>query len=79
LLLIYINIGALAYSRSIQWAMAGTAILTTLIANESTLTLLMGETWTKAILLVSTMVNGIIVALFRAVTTESLPERRKNV
>ena len=61
-------------SKSIQWALVGTTILTILIANEATLTLLFGELVSKGILLSAAIMNGVIVALMRSVTTKPLEE-----
>ena len=61
-------------SRSVQWALVGTSILTILIANEATLTLLCGEPVSKGILLSAAIMNGVIVALMRSVTTKPLEE-----
>jgi len=61
-------------SRSIQWAVVGTTVLTTLIASEDTLTLIMGEAWAKSIILGVSIINGVIVVLMRGATTKSLEE-----
>jgi len=61
-------------SGSLQWALVGTTILTTLIAYEDTLTLLVGEIWGKGIILGASIINGVVVALNRTNTTKPLKE-----
>jgi len=61
-------------SGSLQWAIIGTTILTTLIAYEDTLTLIAGEAWGKAIILGASIINGVIIALNRNNTTKPLEE-----
>jgi len=61
-------------SGSLQWAIVGTTILTTLIAGEDTLTMILGEEWSKGLILLFSVFNGVIVALNRNNTTKSLEE-----
>jgi len=61
-------------SGSLQWAIIGTTILTTLIAGEDTLTMILGEEWSKGLILLFSVFNGVIVALNRNNTTKPLKD-----
>jgi len=61
-------------SGSLQWAIIGTTILTTLIAGEDTLTMILGEEWSKGLILLFSVFNGIVVALNRNNTTKPLKD-----
>jgi len=61
-------------SGSLQWAIIGTTILTTLIAGEETLTVILGEEWSKGIILLFSVFNGVMVALNRNNTTKPLKD-----
>jgi len=52
-------------SSSLQWALIGTTILKTLIAGEDTLTMILGEEWSKGLILLFSVFNGVMVALYR--------------
>jgi len=61
-------------SGSLQWAIIGTTILTTLIAGEDTLTMILGEEWSKGLILLFSVFNGVIVVLNRNNTTKPLKD-----
>jgi len=61
-------------SGSLQWAVIGTTILTTLIAGEDTLTMILGEEWSKGLILLFSVFNGVMVALNRNNTTKPLKD-----
>jgi len=61
-------------SGSLQWAIIGTTILTTLIAGEDTLTMILGEEWSKGLILLFSVFNGVMVALNRNNTTKPLKD-----